>query len=312
MMWLPLIFELMKAGDFLKRKYSFVSAVALALLLFSLCACTNAGQPETSSHPPTPPSQTESPSATPPSQTEISSAPPLPTGQTVDDDTSSAPDIPLGGVAVTFRYEKQSGSASNQYAIWVEDMDGNHINTLYATKWTADGGFNNRPDSIALWVEKSGIAYMPDYYVDAISGATPKASGSQSYIWNLKDINGDTALPGEYTVFVEGTLRWKNYVLYTAVITIGDMPEAVEADAEFIYKASDKQAALTSDSPENAMIGAVTVSFIPVADDLCSSGFSPFDAKRPYSACSVLVSNVLAVTMLPGRSWRRINAAGAY
>ena len=142
-------------------------------------------------------------------------------------------------------------------------MEGNYINTIYATQWTASGGYKSRPDSIALWVNKSNIASMPDYYVDAISGATPKSSGSQSYAWNLKDINGDTVLPGEYKVFVEGTLRWKNYVLYSCAITIDDAPVTVQADVEFIYEASDRQAALTNDSLENAMIGAVTVTYSP-------------------------------------------------
>jgi hypothetical protein len=128
------------------------------------------------------------------------------------------------------------------------------------------GGYKTRPDSIALWVEKSDIASMPDYYVDAVSGATPKA-GTQSYSWNLKDINGETISHGEYKFFVEGTLRWKNYVLYSGIITIGDTPATVTAEVDFIYEASDRQAALTSDSPENSMIGAVTASFIPTAEN---------------------------------------------
>ena len=244
----------------MRRKAKFIPAFALTLLLVSLCACADGKPPETISPPPMPPLQTEHSSESP-DDTQ------MPLQQPEDSSDSQAPVTPSGEVVVTFDYEKQSGSASNQYAIWVEDIDGNYINTFYATKWTAVGGFNSRPDSIALWVEKSGIASMPDYYVDAISGATPKASGSQSYTWNLKDINGDTVPHGEYKIFVEGTLRWKNRVLYTAVVTIGDVPEAVEADAEFFYETSDRQAALTSDSPENSMIGAVTVSFVPVANN---------------------------------------------
>jgi hypothetical protein len=106
---------------------------------------------------------------------------------------------------------------------------------------------------------------MPDYYVDAVSGATPKSSGSQSYTWNLKDINGDMVSLGEYRFFVEGTLRWKNYVLYSGVIEISDAPATVQADAEYVYEASDRQAALTGDSPENKMIGAVTARYNPNA-----------------------------------------------
>ena len=55
----------------------------------------------------------------------------------------------------------------------------------------------------------------------------------------------------------------KNYVLYSGIIAIGDAPVIVRADVEFVYEASDRQAALTRDSDENAMIGAVTVIYAP-------------------------------------------------
>jgi hypothetical protein len=103
---------------------------------------------------------------------------------------------------------------------------------------------------------------MSKAQVDAISGATPK-TGAQTHTWGLTDANGDTVPPGEYKFIVEGTLRWKNYVLYTAVLTLGDTPVTAYADAEYTYEASDRQAALTAASPENAMLGSVTVSFIP-------------------------------------------------
>ena len=224
----------MKKVIVLKKKYRLVPVVALTLLLMSLCACSDGGQQE---------------------------APQTPHAQSTQTEPSS------GEVVVTFDYERQSGSASNQYAIWVEDMNGNYINTIYATKWTADGGFKSRPDSIAMWVEKSEIAAMPDYYVDAVSGATPRASGSQSYAWNLMDVNGEMVSPGEYMILVEGTLRWKNRVLHSCEIMIGDTPATASADAEYVYEASDRQAALTDISPENAMIGAVTVSYAPIVDN---------------------------------------------
>ena len=184
-----------------------------------------------------------------------------------DNNEPAVQGVTSGEIVITFDYEKIPGVASNQFAVWVEDMNGNYINTIYATQWTANGGYKNRPDSVAMWVEKSGIASMPDYYVDAIAGATPKVSGSQSYAWNLKDINGSTVSPGEYKFFVEGSLRWKNYVLYSGVITIGDEPVTVQADVEFVYEKSNNQAALTDASPENAMIGAVTASFTPIIED---------------------------------------------
>ena len=242
----------------MRRKHRIIPTIVLTVLLTSLCACAGSGQPETSAPSPTPPTQAELPPVSP--DTSL-----LPTQQSGDDGGSPAPDTVSGEIAVTFDYERQSGAASNQFAIWVEDMDGNYVNTIFATKWTAGGGYISRPDSIAMWVEKSGIASMPDYYVDAVSGATPGTSGIQSCTWNLKDINGDTIPYGEYRILFEGTLRWKNRVIYSGVIMIGDAPVTIQTDADFIYEASDRQDALTSDSPENSMIGVVTVSYVPAA-----------------------------------------------
>ena len=180
-----------------------------------------------------------------------------------DGNQSEPPSFESGMLTITFDYEKQSGSASNQFAVWIEDMNGNYINTLYATRWTANGGYKTRPDSIAMWVEKSELESMKKSEVDAIAGATPKA-GNLTYSWDLTDMNGNTVSPGEYKFFVEGTLRWKNRVIYSGVIEVGGSPVTVSADAEFIYEASDKQAALTETSPENSMIGSVIASFVPV------------------------------------------------
>ena len=105
---------------------------------------------------------------------------------------------------------------------------------------------------------------MPKAEVDAIAGATPSGGENLAYLWDLTYQNGDAVPLGEYRFFVEGTLRWKNYVLYSGIINIGgDTPITVTADAEFIYEASDRYDALTSESPENNMIGEVTASFVP-------------------------------------------------
>ena len=77
------------------------------------------------------------------------------------------------------------------------------------------------------------------------------------------DAKGNKVPHGDYKFFVEGTLRWKNYVLYSGIITLGDKPVTVQADVEFKYETSDRQAALTSDSPENSMISNVIASFLP-------------------------------------------------
>ena len=179
-----------------------------------------------------------------------------------DGGSPEPPSFESGRLTITFDYEKQSGMASNQFAVWIEDMEGNYIKTLYATKYTANGGYKDRPDSIALWVEKSGLASMQKSEVDAIAGPTPKA-GNLSYSWNLTDASGNAVLPGEYKFYVEGTLRWKNCVIYSGTIKIGGEAAEVTADVAFAYEASEGYDALTGDSPENSMIGAVTAKFEP-------------------------------------------------
>jgi hypothetical protein len=220
------------------KKY-IISVIIIVIFLFA-CSCSNDGQNEASVTP------------------DISPVP----SQQADNDSAHAEPIISGEVTVTFNYENQSGWASNQFAVWVENINGSYINTLYATGWTARGGYENRPDSIALWVEKSNLASMQKSDVDAIAGATPK-SGTLSYYWDLKDTAGDTVPPGEYKIFVEGTLRWKNHVIYSGVITVGGTSNGVIMDAEYFYEANEQQDALTSGSQENAMITYVTAGFTP-------------------------------------------------
>jgi len=169
-------------------------------------------------------------------------------------------------VEITFDYAKQSGFASNQFAVWIEDADGNLVKTLYVTRYMANGGYKNRPDIVPVWREKSDPASMTKSEIDAITGATPK-QGTLSYTWDLTDTKGNAVLPGVYSFFVEGSLRWKNRVLYSGVIAVGGQsPITATANAAFVYESSGNQPALTDASPETAMIGPVTANFVPAAD----------------------------------------------
>ena len=224
--------------------------VVAVLMVLSLSACSG-GKTMESNQTPTEYPATETPKA-------VSGADPV-TTESENERSSWTSD---GEVIVEFEYEKQSGHASNQFAAWVEDADGNYINTLFATKFTVNGGYKNRPDSISRWVAKSELASMEKHEVDAISGATPR-QGSQYYTWDLTDKNGNAIQPGQYTVFVEGSLRWKNSVVFSATIEVGDVPNTVQAEANYIYEAADRQDVLTSDSPENAMLTNVRVRYIP-------------------------------------------------
>jgi hypothetical protein len=165
---------------------------------------------------------------------------------------SAAPEGATDTVEITFAYEKQPGYASNQFAVWIEDAEGTLVKTLYATRFTAHGGWKDRPDSLPDWVEKSGLAGKDRAEIDALTGATPKA-GVLTYRWDCADALGDPVPPGAYRFLVEGSLRWAMRALYTGEIQIGGGAATAEATAAFFG----------DDGAERTMIRDVTASYTP-------------------------------------------------
>ncbi len=163
-------------------------------------------------------------------------------------------------VEISFEFNKQSGYASNQFAVWIEDADGALVKTLFVTKFTANGGYEKRPDAVPTWVERTGAANRA--VDDATSGATPK-TGTLRYVWDLTDESGARVPNGTYRFYVEGTLRWKNRVLFSGEIEINDKETSAEATAEYTYLDSQEQSALTDESVEHNMIQNVWATYIP-------------------------------------------------
>lgn len=149
---------------------------------------------------------------------------------------------------LTFSFTRQSGAASNQFAVWIENSQGQFIKTLYAARYTANGGWRRRATSIPLWVSRSGLSGMTNAQVNAITGATP-GTGNLTYTWDGTDSRGAAVPAGNYVIFLEGTLRWENQVLYRAEIRLGQGPAEAEVSVEY-----------TGDpGQERAMIGGVAV-----------------------------------------------------
>lgn len=92
--------------------------------------------------------------------------------------------------------------------------------------------------------------------------ATPK-SGTLQFNWDLTNDAGERVPDGTYRYFVEGTIRWKNHVLYTGEITLNGEEVSSQATAEYAYVASDDSPALTDDSAEHGMITNVNAVFTP-------------------------------------------------
>jgi hypothetical protein len=135
---------------------------------------------------------------------------------------------------LSFIYTRQAGSGSNQFAVWIEDNKGRYITTLYATGFTANGGWERRETSIPVWVRQSGIAGMEKTRIDAITGATPSA-GSLTYRWDGTDSRGVALPSGRYVICLEGTLRGDNQIICRAPIQTGRRrPAEAKVSIEYI------------------------------------------------------------------------------
>ena len=136
-------------------------------------------------------------------------------------------------VEIIFDFERMSTMASNQFAIWIEDENGDFVKTIFVTDFTgARRGYRNRDTSLSYWVAKANPDDLSDTAIDAISGATPRA-GKQTFVWDMKDANGVRVSDGIYRIMLEGTLYWESNVLCTAVLNTaepaaGDLPVTID------------------------------------------------------------------------------------
>jgi len=155
---------------------------------------------------------------------------------------------PQPAAELTFTFTRLSGAATNQFAVWIENTQGQHIKTIYATRFTANGGWKRRAASIPIWVKQSGLANMTSAQVDAITGATPRA-GTLTYTWDGTNSQGASVPSGNYVLILEATLRWENQVVYRAPIQLGQGPASPEVSADYTGDAG----------ADRAMIGDVRV-----------------------------------------------------
>lgn len=154
-------------------------------------------------------------------------------------------------IEMSISFHKQMRASSNQFAVWLENTEGEIVRTFFVTEFTANGGYIKREDSLPLWTEKSNVKEMESNQVDAIANATPK-TGDLKYAWDCVDDKGEILPNGEYNFFVEGTIFKKGRVVYSGMITIGDTAQTVVATPEY----------MTEKSKNSDMISNVTASYI--------------------------------------------------
>lgn len=137
-----------------------------------------------------------------------------------------------GLLKISMNFQRSGTIASNQYAVWVEDEAGTLIKTLYASDFTASGGYAQRKESISTWVAKANPSGMGQAEIDAVSGPSPQ-SGRQELAWDGTDAKGVPVPEGNYRIYVEGTLYWPSTVLYSGSFHLGGESASVTMTAAY-------------------------------------------------------------------------------
>ena len=133
---------------------------------------------------------------------------------------------------VSFNYERQNGPGSNQYAVWIENANGEVVRTLFVTSFTTKGrargneplvrGYIKRPACVPAWVKAVKADNLTDAELDGFSGATPQSNGRQSFTWDFTDQKGQAVPEGKYTVRVEATLFNASTITYSGTFSTSD------------------------------------------------------------------------------------------
>ncbi len=124
-------------------------------------------------------------------------------------------------VSITYTWSSIRSHGSNQLAVWIEDTTGKHICTLFATEFTASGGYEKRPISLSEWTAKFDLKNSSREEVDAVTGATPE-SGKQILVWNGKDKSGKVVPDGKYVVRMEANIHNEDKMFFRGEIKIGE------------------------------------------------------------------------------------------
>ncbi|GMO16496.1 MAG: hypothetical protein Ta2A_26080 [Treponemataceae bacterium] len=134
---------------------------------------------------------------------------------------SAAAKVPV----LTLDFTNIAGSATNQYAVWLEDVSGQFIKTVFVTDFTGrKGGWKKRPQSLVRWQKQADVKSLSKKAIDAVSGATPR-TGPATYRIPLTDATGEKLPAGIYRICVEGTFRVQHSVLYTINVDTYEYPD---------------------------------------------------------------------------------------
>ena len=160
-----------------------------------------------------------------------------------------------GSLEISFQYNKQPGGGSNQYAVWIENAEGQVVNTLFVTEFTAKGrsrdgskpqrGYTYRTSCMPTWVQHVHADDLTDGELDAFTGATPAESGLQTFTWDFTDQAGQPVAKGTYRFYVEATYNGASVVTHTGTVTYGAPAGDLAVETSYIEPSEDRKDMIT-------------------------------------------------------------------
>ena len=155
-----------------------------------------------------------------------------------------------GSLEISFNYTKQAGGGSNQYAVWVENAQGQVVKTLFVTEFTSKGrsrdgskpqrGYTYRTSCVPTWVKHVDAENLTDEQMDAFTGATPAESGVQTFTWDFTDQAGKMVPKGTYRFYVEATYSGNSVVTHCGEVAFGAPAADLPVETAYIEKSEDR------------------------------------------------------------------------
>ena len=156
-----------------------------------------------------------------------------------------------GSLELSFQYNKQPGPGSNQYAVWIENAEGQVVKTLFVTEFTAKGrsrdgskparGYTYRTSCTPTWVQHVGAEALTDDPIDAVTGATPAESGIQTFVWDFTDQDNQPVAKGTYRFYIEATYNGPSVVTHTGTVTYGAPAGDLPVETSYIEASEDRK-----------------------------------------------------------------------
>lgn len=160
----------------------------------------------------------------------------------------------LGLVNIQYRLYHRPTIASNQIAIWIEDENHQYVKTLYASSFTAEGGYTSRPESLPEWRKSANWSHASKEEIERVSLPMQKP-GMHSVYWDCTDQIGKSVKPGTYIFNVEGNIYWSNRVIYSGKIVVGEQEQTGTASPTYLPSESAKQ--------NGTLLEQVSAKFLP-------------------------------------------------